>query len=118
VLTTEGQGGEANPVGLGIPVVIDGPWAQPRIYPDAAGILDNPAAAYAKLRELGQGLFGGDPANPSNGSFGDTLGAMIRQGLGDAAKPPAASGAEKADPAAPKGASPIDGILKQLFGRQ
>ncbi len=118
VLTTEGQGGDANPVGLGIPVVIDGPWAQPRIYPDAAGILDNPAAAYAKLRELGQGLFGGDPSNPSNGGLGDTLGAMIRQGLGGTAKPPAASGPEQADPAAPKAASPIDGILKQLFGRQ
>ena len=33
-----------------IPVVIDGPWAEPRVYPDMAGILDNPDAAYAKLK--------------------------------------------------------------------
>ena len=58
VLTTEGQGRAADPVGLGIPVVIDGPWAEPRIYPDVQGILDNPDAAYAKLKEMGKGLFG------------------------------------------------------------
>ena len=60
VLTTEGQGRAADPVGLGIPVMIDGPWAEPRIYPDMAGMLDNPDAAYAKLKEMGQGLFGKD----------------------------------------------------------
>jgi AsmA protein len=58
VMTTEGQGRATDPVGLGIPVVIDGPWVSPRIYPDMAGILDNPDAAYAKLKEMGQGLFG------------------------------------------------------------
>ena len=58
VMTTEGQGRAADPVGLGIPVMIDGPWAEPRIYPDMAGILDNPDAAYAKLKEMGKGLFG------------------------------------------------------------
>ena len=58
VMTTEGQGRAADPVGLGIPVVIDGPWAEPRIYPDMQGILDNPDAAYAKLKEMGKGLFG------------------------------------------------------------
>ena len=57
-MTTEGQGRAADPVGLGIPVVIDGPWAEPRIYPEMAGILDNPDAAYAKLKEMGKGLFG------------------------------------------------------------
>src|SRR6202040_4034936 len=58
VLTTEGQGRATDPVGLGIPVVIDGPWAEPRIYPDMAGILDHPEDAYAKLKQMGQGLFG------------------------------------------------------------
>ena len=58
VMTTEGQGRASDPVGFGIPVVIDGPWAEPRIYPDMAGILDNPDAAYAKLKEMGKGLFG------------------------------------------------------------
>ena len=62
VLTTEGQGRTSDPVGLGIPVVIDGPWAQPRFYPDVAGILDDPEAAYARLKQMGQGLFGKDGA--------------------------------------------------------
>ncbi len=62
VMTTEGQGRTSDPVGLGIPVVIDGPWAQPRFYPDVAGILDDPTAAYARLKQMGQGLFGKDGA--------------------------------------------------------
>ena len=57
VMTTEGQGRSADPVGLGIPVIVQGTWNEPSIYPDVAGFLDNPNAAYAKLRELGQGLF-------------------------------------------------------------
>ena len=108
VMTTEGQGRAADPVGLGIPVVIDGPWAEPRIYPDMAGILDNPDAAYAKLKEMGKGLFGGDggalerhladsagssaaeaggngtngSSDPLGGQLGETLGNLIQQGLG------------------------------------
>ena len=62
VMTTEGQGRAGDPVGLGIPVMIDGPWAEPRIYPDMQGILDNPDAAYAKLKEMGKGLFGANGA--------------------------------------------------------
>ena len=45
-------------------VVIDGPWAEPRIYPDMAGMLDNPDAAYAKLKEMGKGLFGANGGGP------------------------------------------------------
>ena len=58
VMTTEGQGRTTDPVGFGIPVILSGPWSGPRIYPDMQGILDNPDAAYAKLREMGKGLFG------------------------------------------------------------
>ena len=58
VMTTEGQGRITDPVGLGIPVMISGPWGSPRIYPEMQGILDNPDAAYAKLKEMGKGLFG------------------------------------------------------------
>ena len=58
VMTTEGQGRTSDPVGFGIPVILSGPWSSPRIYPEMQGILDNPDAAYAKLREMGKGLFG------------------------------------------------------------
>jgi AsmA protein len=77
VMTTEGQGRASDPVGLGIPVMIEGPWAQPRIYPDMAGILDNPDAAYAKLKEMGKGLFGA-----SGGGLGGLSGLV--GGLGGA----------------------------------
>jgi len=72
VMTTEGQGRTSDPVGFGIPVMIQGTWSQPRIYPDMAGVLDNPDAAYAKLREMGKGLFGPDGAGLGNilGSLG------------------------------------------------
>jgi AsmA protein len=94
VMTTEGQGRPADPVGLGIPVAIEGPWAEPRIYPDVAGVLDNPDAAYAKLKEMGKGLFGagglgglgGLSGSGSSGggfgSLGETLGNLLQQGLG------------------------------------
>jgi AsmA protein len=72
VMTTQGQGRASEPVGFGIPVMITGAWSQPRIYPDMAGVLDNPDAAYAKLREMGKGLFGPDGAGLGNilNSFG------------------------------------------------
>jgi AsmA protein len=73
VMSLQGQGGATDVAGLGVPVVIQGPWSEPRIYPDIAGILENPDAAYARLRALGQGLFGQDQRG---GAF-DT----IRQGL-------------------------------------
>jgi AsmA protein len=108
VMTTEGQGRAGDPVGLGIPVVIDGPWAEPRIYPDMAGVLDHPDDAYAKLKQMGQGLFGSNGAlnglgglggnapagngaggngnsgssDPLGGQLGETLGNLIQQRLG------------------------------------
>jgi len=96
VMTTEGQGRAADPVGFGIPVIIDGPWAEPRIYPDVAGVLDNPDAAYAKLKDMGNGLFGpgglgglggsdssgGGLSDALGGKLGETLGNLLQQGLG------------------------------------
>jgi AsmA protein len=71
VMTTEGQGRASDPVGFGIPVMIAGPWAAPKIYPDMQGILDNPDAAYAKLQQMGKGLFG-----PGGAGLGNSLGGL------------------------------------------
>ena len=90
VMTTQGQGRAADPVGLGIPVVIDGPWAEPRIYPDMAGILDNPDAAYAKLKDMGKGLFG--PGGAGLGGAG--LGRRPQQPAAGLAERPRGAGAE------------------------
>jgi AsmA protein len=140
VMTTEGQGRSGDPVGLGIPVVIDGPWAEPRIYPDVAGILDNPDAAYAKLKEMGKGLFGpggglsglgglgesgsGDGGQADQlGKLGETLGNLLQQGLSARRNisPPASStpGAPPApnDPPPPQDSQPMNDMLRQLFNR-
>jgi AsmA protein len=76
VMTTEGQGRTSDPVGFGIPVMISGPWSAPRIYPDMQGVLENPDAAYAKLREMGKGLFGPNGANLGNLNLSGLLGSL------------------------------------------
>ena len=68
VASLEGQGGDKDLEGLGVPVALNGPWTQPSIYPDIAGILENPQAAYARLSKLG-----GLAALPGTMGLGDTL---------------------------------------------
>jgi AsmA protein len=68
VLSLQGQGGPPDPAGLGVPVAVRGPWAEPRIYPDIAGILDNPDAAFAKLKAMGGSLFGLLDSQPGGGA--------------------------------------------------
>ena len=103
VMTTEGQGRLSDPVGFGIPVMIEGPWGSPRIYPEMQGILDNPEAAYAKLKDMGKGLFG---------EKGAGLGAAIGNLLGG--QPGAAGGPSGAgkQPASPLGET-IGNLLQQ-----
>lgn len=106
VMTTEGQGRTSEPVGFGIPVMIQGSWSQPRIYPDMAGMLDNPDAAYAKLREMGKGLFG-----PDGAGLGNILGSL---GLGGTAAP----GGGNANPQTqqPGQNNPLGGPLGEAIG--
>jgi AsmA protein len=111
VLSSQGQGGTGNPIGLGVPVMIEGPWAEPRIHLDVAGILDDPDGTYARLRRLGQGLFG--PDGDLNG-LGETLGNMIRQGLGNNGRPQPDGAPERPSPDRD---GSVDTIMKQLFGR-
>ena len=66
VASLEGQGGSNELSGFSVPVVIDGPWAKPRIYPDISGFLENPAAGIEKLKSLGGGfaaIAGSKPAD-------------------------------------------------------
>jgi AsmA protein len=133
VMTTEGQGRSGDPVGLGIPVVVDGPWAEPRIYPDMAGILDNPDAAYAKLKEIGKGLFGpggglggsGGNGQPDPlGKLGETLGNLLQQGLSQgrnipppSTPPTPAAPPAQNDPPQQQDSQPMNDMLRQLFDR-
>ncbi len=78
VASLEGQGGKADLAGLGVPVIVAGPWAKPSIYPDIEGILQNPQAAYEQLNKLSGGL-----AGLKGGALGDTgsiAGGIIQNG--------------------------------------
>ena len=68
VMTTEGQGRTNEPVGFGIPVIIDGPWAQPRIYPEMSGILENPDAGLWQAERDGQGPVRAERRRPWRGA--------------------------------------------------
>jgi len=77
--------GSSGTTGLGVPVLIQGNWSEPRIYPDVAGILNDPADAFNRLKAAGKGLFGnghqsGDtgPSGNANQSGGNnTLDSLI-----------------------------------------
>ena len=140
VLSLEGQGGALDPMGIGVPVAVNGPWGSPRIYPDMAGILENPDAAYAKLRELGSGLFGtgtgtGLPGSPGN-PLAKSIENLIEQSGGAPTtaeksplprpapqQPSRAQAPPPVQPAAPAPAQstsqggPIEFFGKLLFGR-
>lgn len=78
VASLEGQGGKADLAGLGVPVIIAGPWSKPSIYPDIEGILQNPQAAYEQLNKLSGGLVA-----LKGGGLGDTgsiAGGIIQNG--------------------------------------
>ncbi len=107
VMTTEGQGRLTDPVGLGIPVMIEGPWGSPRIYPEMQGILDNPDAAYARLKQMGKGLFG---------EKGAGIGAAIGSLLGGQ---PGAAGGQQGGAGGQAGtqpAGPLGGQLGETLG--
>jgi AsmA protein len=117
VMTTQGQGSTgAEPIGLGVPVVMEGPWSAPKMYPDMAGILDNPDAAFGKLRELGQGLFGpnflgggtgsGQAGQPGQGNkVIESIGSIIQGFVGGSGSDQSKNGTT-APQAAPQGAQP------------
>jgi AsmA protein len=91
VASLEGQGGNADLQGLGVPIVIAGPWDRPSIYPDIEGILKNPAAAYEQLNRLDGGLVS-LPGTANTGSV-SAIGGLIKNGkVGTDALPQGALG--------------------------
>ena len=110
VMTTEGQGRVTDPVGLGIPVMISGPWGSPRIYPEMQGILDNPDAAYAKLKEMGKGLFGQNGAG-----LGAAIGSLLGGQPGAAGGQQGGAGGQGAA-GSQQPAGPLGGQLGETIG--
>jgi AsmA protein len=82
VLDSPGQ--SRDPVGIGVPVVIRGPWSGPQIYPELAGILDNPDAAYAGLKNIFNRFTATKPGQPNgqpNAQGDDTINSLV-EGIG------------------------------------
>jgi len=104
VMTTQGQTRTSDPVGFGIPVMIEGSWSSPRIYPEMQGMLDNPDAAYAKLREMGKGLFGPNGAG---------LGAMLGNLNALTGNPPAGNNSNNSD----NSNDPLGGAMGSNIGQ-
>jgi AsmA protein len=49
---SSGNAAPAETAVLAVPLVVRGPWGSPKIYPDIAGILENPQAGYDTLNKL------------------------------------------------------------------
>ena len=99
-MTTEGQGRAADPVGFGIPVVIDGPVGRAadlsrhgrhagqsrRGLCQAQGHGQGPVRTRRDLAGLAaaapSGSSGGGLSDPLGGKLGETLGNLLQQGLG------------------------------------
>ena len=77
--SVEGQNGKNSMLGFPVPIAVTGPWNNPAIYPDIAGILENPVAAYKQLDKLGGGLI----AVPANILGIDTgKGGLVEKSVG------------------------------------
>jgi AsmA protein len=98
VRSAEGQGGQGNLGGVGIPFRIKGPWSKLSYAPDLSGVLNSTVDSILK---------GGDPLESLKDSsgLGDLLGGKKKQQPGTQ---PAPSDPKKKDPLDP---------LKGLFGQ-
>lgn len=91
VASLDGQGGDFDASGLGMPIMVTGPLSGPSIYPDLSSILADPNRALQALTELGGGV--GELAGNASGlieGLGTTLGtdtgtfgdAMLNDAIG------------------------------------
>jgi AsmA protein len=114
VLSQQGQGSANDPAGLGVPVVIRGSWDNPQIYPDISGILENPEAAFSRLKQMGGSLFGflGPPESPT------TQGSGKRPGAEDVIKSlDQLFRGDRGDRPGGRNPPPVRDILRDLLGR-
>jgi len=81
VATLKGQGGKTGLKGIAVPIIIKGPWANPKIYPDIEGILSNPQAAFDKLGKL-VNKAGGVDITKTGKKIGDKVTKEISKTLG------------------------------------
>ena len=109
---------------LPVPLLIRGPWQNPKIYPDIAGILKNPQAAMRKFQDLMQLMTGRRPnlAKAAQKAKG-TAGKEAKKLEGKAKKAlkkqlTKALGRKKGSKAATKVEKKAKKVLKKLFGKK
>ena len=73
VASLQGQGGEKDLSGLGVPVMIVGPWSKPKIYPDIKGVLQNPAQAYQRYKDFTKGVKNLPGLDGKNGALSNVI---------------------------------------------
>jgi len=72
VADAQGQGGSKDALGLGVPIVVSGPWDKLSYRPDLAGLLPDAQGAARGLRDLLRGGGNGGQQPPSGSPSGGT----------------------------------------------
>jgi len=120
----DGQGGDFDVSGLGMPIIVNGPLARPSIYPDISGILADPNRALQALSGLGGGV--GELASGASGMI-DNLGGAIGgeiDALGNDTLTNAlgqiigGQGQSSTDGAASSGPALLNSVLGNVLGQQ
>lgn len=100
--------------GLVVPVIVKGPWADPKIYPDVQGILENPQAALDALNKLGVSTgninveaAGNQLKDQAKGKVSKTIEDQTRGVVGD----------EAAKALGEEGAGKAEKLFKNLFNK-
>jgi len=81
VMSATGQGGEFDVGGIGIPVLIQGPLNNPKVFPDLKELLKNPQAALNSLKSIGLNIPGLNIPGLGNGTKGvveNVVGNLIK----------------------------------------
>ncbi|WP_162783804.1 AsmA-like C-terminal region-containing protein [Devosia naphthalenivorans] len=106
----DGQGGDFDISGLGMPILVKGTLSAPSIYPDISDILADPNRALQALSQLGGGV--GELANGATGAV-DGLGEALRVKPGAVVSDLIGSAGETTGNGAPSGER---GLLNAVLG--
>ncbi|WP_160172842.1 AsmA family protein [Devosia sp. LC5] len=120
----EGQGGDFDVSGLGMPIIINGPLSGPSIYPDLSAILADPNRALQALSQLGVdagGLTGGASGviEGLGGALGGETGGLSNEGLTNAIGQMLGGQGMPTDANAPPGEQTLlNSVLGSVLGQQ
>ncbi len=100
--------------GLAVPVVVKGPWANPKVYPDIQGILENPQAALDALSRLGVST-GDINVEAAGNELKEQAKGKVSKAIEDQAR--GIVGDEAAKALGEQGAGEAEKLFKNLFNK-